>query len=59
MGLTTGIVLLILGIVLVLLSLPRQGQIRPWAQTALGQAMVPALCLALIAFGVAFIVYYI
>ena len=59
MGLTTGIALLILGIALVLLSLPRQGQIRPWVQSAFGQAIIPALCLALIAFGVAFIIFYI
>ena len=59
MGLTTGIALLILGIAFVVLSLPRQGQLRPWVQSTLGQAMVPVLCLAFITFGVAFIIFYI
>ena len=57
MGLTGGIALLILGIVLTLLSLPRQGQMR--VQSAFGQAVVPVLCLGLMAIGVAFIIFHI
>jgi hypothetical protein len=59
MGLTAGIALLVLGIAFVALSLPRQGQLRPWVRSRLGQAMVPVLCLAFITFGVACIIFYI
>ena len=59
MGLTGGIALLILGIVLTLLSLPRQGQMRPWVQSSFGQAIVPVLCLGLMTLGVAFVIFHI
>jgi hypothetical protein len=57
MGLATGIVLLILGVALVLISLPRQGEVRPWVRSPIGWAFVPAICLALLAFGVALVVF--
>ena len=56
MGLTTGFVLLILGVVLILVSLPRRNEdLRPFLRSSFAQALVPALCLGLIAFGIAFI----
>ena len=56
MGLTTGFVLLILGVVLILVSLPRRNEdLRPFLRSSFPQALVPALCLGLIAFGIAFI----
>jgi hypothetical protein len=57
MGLATGLVLLILGVALVLISQPRQGEIRPWVRSPAGWAFIPAMCLALLAFGVSLIVF--
>ncbi len=56
MGLTAGFVLLVLGVGL-MVSLPRKdGSIRPHVRGAFAQAMVPTACLALITFGIAFII---
>ena len=56
MGLAIGLVLFILGVALVLISRPRQGVVRPWVRSPAGWAFIPAICLALLAFGVALIV---
>jgi hypothetical protein len=59
MGLTGGTVLIALGVALVLLSMPRRGEdTRPFMRSAFAQAVVPALCLGLLTFGVAMIITY-
>ena len=57
MGLLGGVVMLILGIGLAVLSRPRSyEEIRPFMRSAAAQVFVPTLCLALMAFGVAVII---
>jgi hypothetical protein len=58
MGLTGGVVLLVLGLALVLLVRPRSGgDIRlPWMQAPIAQVLIPTVCLALLTFGVAIII---
>ena len=52
-----GLILLVLGVGLVLVSLPRKdGSLRPLVRGPFGQALVPTACLALITFGIAAII---
>jgi hypothetical protein len=54
MAFTSGIVLLVSGILLVLVAIPRRREdIRPWLQSPLAQVVYPSLCLVLIAMGAA------
>ena len=57
MGLTGGAILIALGVALVLLSMPRRGEdVRPFVRGAFAFSLIPAVCLALITFGVALII---
>jgi hypothetical protein len=55
MGLTAGLVLLALGILLVALGRPRRGEdLRPFLRSPLAQVLYPSLCLVLLSLGAAF-----
>ena len=57
MGLTGGAVLIALGVAIILLSMPRRGEdARPFMQGPFATALVPALCLGLLTFGVAIVI---
>jgi hypothetical protein len=54
MGLATGLGLLAIGLVLVLVALPRRGEdMRPWLRSSLAQVAYPSICLVFIAMGAA------
>jgi hypothetical protein len=57
MGLTSGLILLAIGLGLFVFAIPRGAQeIRPFLRGGLVEVAYPALCLVLIAFGAAFII---
>jgi hypothetical protein len=59
MGLTGGTVLIALGVAIVLLSMPRRGEdARPFMRGPFATALVPAMCLGLLTFGIAMIISY-
>lgn len=51
-----GIALVVLGVVLVVVALPRQGVARPFMRGAFVELMYPVLCLTVLVTGVAMVI---
>jgi hypothetical protein len=57
MGLTTGLVLLGLGIVIIVFGIPRGGEdLRPFLRSPIAQVLHPSACLVLVSMGAAMII---
>ncbi len=56
MGLTGGVVLLVIGLVAFFLCLPRGGKVQPWLNHRLGLALAPAVIMTFVVLGLAFII---